>query len=85
MVESLKDKFELNIKVKWESKSFKSPYKYNKKSKNITFFSNSFWSKNEKKRLLQEKIVVAMIGAREISRNMESFEDNILKIFSDEK
>ena len=73
MVESLKDKFELNIKVKWESKSFKSPYKYNKKSKNITFFSNSFWSKNEKKRLLQEKIVVAMIGAREISRNMESF------------
>ena len=85
MVESLKDKFELNIKVKWESKSFKSPYKYNKKSKNITFFSKSFWSKNEKKRLLQEKIVVAMIGAREISRNMESFEDNILKIFSDEK
>lgn len=82
IIESLNDKLSLDIKFERQSKISEQPYSYNKKEKKITIFSNSFWAKNSKVRLFQEKIVVAMIGAREISKDIDSFEKNILKIFS---
>ncbi|MCJ7804441.1 hypothetical protein MUP35_01775, partial [Patescibacteria group bacterium] len=82
IIESLKDKFALDITLERQSKSFDHPYSYNKKARKLTVFSNSFWAKNTKTRLFQETIVVAMIGAREISTDMDSFENNILKILS---
>lgn len=85
IIASIKDKLALDIKLERQSKSFKYPYKFNKKEGKLTFFENSFWAKNEKKRFFQEKIVIAMIGAKEISEDIDSFEKNILKIFSYEK
>ena len=82
VIASIKDKLALDIKLERQLKSFEYPYKFNKKDGKLTFFENSFWAKNEKKRLFQEKIVLAMIGAKEISKDMDSFEKNILKIFS---
>jgi len=82
IIESLKDKLALDITLERQSKTSEHPYSYNKKEKKITIYSNSFWAKDSKTRLFQEKIVVAMIGAREISEDIDSFEKNILKIFS---
>ena len=82
IIASIKDKLALDIKIERQSKSFEYPYKFNKKEGKLTFFENSFWAKNEKKRFFQEKIVIAMIGAKEISKDIDSFEKNILKIFS---
>ncbi len=82
IIESLKDKLALDITLERQSKSSEYPYSYNKKERKITIFSNSFWAKDSKTRLFQEKVVVALIGAREISEDIDSFEKNILKIFS---
>ncbi len=82
IIKSVKENFTLDIVLERQSKSSNYPYSYNKKEKKITFFSNSFWARDSKTRLLQEKIIVAMIGAREISKDIDSFEENILKIFS---
>lgn len=59
-----------------------TPYFYDKIKNKLTFYDNSFWSKNKYSRLQQEKLVLAIVAARNISNSIESFEKNILQLLN---
>lgn len=82
MQEVIKEVLGLNIKVERKKAEGETLYVFNKREKTLIFFANSFWSRNQKERLIQEKIMLAIVAAKENSKSMETFEKNLLLILS---
>jgi len=82
VIASIKETFDIKINVERNHKKENAPYYYNKKEKKLILHSHPFWAKNSKERLAQEKIILAITAAKNASTNIESFEKNLLKLFT---
>lgn len=81
-LDSIKEILGINITVQRRKTDSEKPYIYNKKERKLVFYSHPFWAKNRRERLIQEKLILAVNAAKQASRNIESFEKNLLKLFA---
>ena len=72
--------FNKKINLKIEQTKNKNPYEYSNGT--LTLYKNGFWSKNRRQRSIQEKIILAVVAAKDISKDIVSFEANLLKLIS---
>jgi hypothetical protein len=82
MQNAIKDILGLDIKVGRKDIEGETLYVFNKREKNLTFLSHSFWARDRRERLIQEKIILAFISAKEKSNSIETFEKNFLTVLS---
>ncbi len=82
MQKIIKDMLGLDIKVVRKNIKGETLYVFDKREKNLILFSNSFWSRNQKEKLIQEKIILAVVAAKEKSNSIDTFEKNFLLILS---
>lgn len=82
MIEVIRETLGIDIKLQRRKSSNKKPYVYNKKEKSVTFYAHPFWAKSRKERLAQEKIILAVTSAKQTSRTIEAFEENILNLLA---
>jgi hypothetical protein len=80
--EIIKTLFEVDISLQRIKKENTEPYYYNRKEKKLMFYSHPFWTKNRRQRLIREKLVLEIVAAKEISTSIDSFEKNLIRLFS---
>jgi len=80
--EAVKSLFNLDINLEKSKKKSDQPYSYGKTSGKVTFYSHPFWTKNWRQRLIREKLVLGIIAAKEVSTSINSFENNLIRLFS---
>ena len=85
MQKIIKNLLDLYIKIVRANKEGEEPYTYHKKDKILIFHSNPFWSRNQKERLIQEKIIIAIVAAKYKSNSIETFEKNLMSILTRRK
>ena len=85
MLRVIKDILNVDIEVGRLKTDSEKPYAYDRRGKKLTFYSHAFWAKNQKERLVQEKIILAVAAAKEGCSSLESFEENLLKILGQGK
>jgi len=83
LIDIIKKRLGTTIKIERKNEIKKEePYVYDKKQKTLTFYQSPFWARSQRKKLMQEKIILAVIAAKDSSTTLDSFEKNILKLFS---
>ena len=83
--ETIKELFGVDISLQRRKKEDNEPYYYNRKEKKLMFYSHPFWTKNRRQRLIHEKLVLGIIAAKEVSTTIDSFEKNLIRLFSRRK
>jgi len=78
--ETVRDTLGITIEVKRLKRPNDEPYTYSKKEKRLTFYTHSFWARNQKERFLQEKVILAVTAAKVGCTSVEAFEKNLLKV-----
>jgi len=81
-IETVRSVFNIEIKLERKRNYSAEPYKYNKKENKLILYSNPFWAKNYRERMVQERMVMYITVARSISNSIDSFEKNIVKLFT---
>lgn len=84
-IETIRETLGININLKRRKSGNDKPYTYNKKENELIFYSHPFWARNRKERLAQEKIILAVTAAKQASRTIKSFEENLLKLLAHRK
>ena len=78
--ETVRDTLGITIEVKRLKRPNDEPYTYSKKEKRLTFYTHSFWARNQKERFFQEKVILAVTAAKVGCTSVEAFEKNLLKV-----
>lgn len=81
-IDEINELLGINITVQRRKIYNERPYIYHKKERKLVFHSHPFWAKNRRERFVQEKIILAVNAAKQASRNIKSFEENLLKLFA---
>ncbi len=83
ILSSIREVIGIDIKlVRSSSIINKGPYIFNKAKRRLVFYPDSFWTRNQKERLSREKIILALSAAKTVSKSVNEFEKNILKILA---
>jgi hypothetical protein len=72
----------INIRLRRLKSKNDKPYIYEKKNKTLKFYSNPFWAKSRKERLVQEKIILAITAAESVSTSINTFKENLSRVFA---
>jgi len=80
MLEAVRSVLGKEFALERNDKGNQVPYECDARRKVIRFYSNPFWAKHQRHRVVQEKMVVAIMAARSVSKDIKAFEGNLLKI-----
>lgn len=72
----------LSIKIERRKKVNEFPYSYDKRQEKLIIHSHPFWAKNQKERLMQEKLALAINVAKRGAGTIEAFEKKLLKLLT---
>ena len=75
----------VSIKIARSAQEGEGPYKYDKRTRKVTFYAHAFWARKASERLTQEKAVVAMAAAKVAAKNMEELEKVFIRILAHRK
>jgi hypothetical protein len=82
MLSNIREVLGIDIKLVRSNVKDKGPYIFNKSEKRLVFYPDPFWTRHQKEKLVREKIVLALSAAKIVSKSVNEFEENILKILN---
>jgi hypothetical protein len=82
MLSSIREIIGIDIKLARSHSKDKGPYTFNKTERRLVFYQDPFWTRNQKEKLAREKIIIALSAAKIVSKTVNEFEENILKILA---
>ena len=80
--DSLSDILGVAIQLRRSKRTHSAPYAFDKKQKRLTFYSHPFWARSQKKRVLQEKVILAVTAAEFGCVSLQDFEQNLMKVLA---
>lgn len=82
MLSGIREVLGIDIKLVRSQSKDKGPYIFNKAERRLVFYPDPFWTRNQKDKLAREKIILALSAAKIVSKSVNKFEENILKILA---